>query len=406
MIPLRYNYRNLVVRWKTTLLTATGFTLVVTLLVVMLAFIQGLEAMAASAGRPGNVIILRDGANDELFSDINVADVHNKLYELLYRSRAIVGLDVGDPWISMEVYSIATQELPPDEPGGRPRFRFLQIRGVEEPEVAGAVHDLTLKPGGRWFSRSGKECVMGEGIARTLGLDVGGTFRPRPDLEWEVVGIMASGGSPFNSEIWAKREEVGRYFGKDNAETQQSFFTSITVTTPNHATARQVAAYLRNLNEIKVHALPERDYYEELSKSNQMFHGTALVIALFMAVGGVFGLMNTMFAAVSQRVKDIGVLRILGYGRRQILVSFLLESLLIAAVGGGLGLLAGSACHGLELTGQMSSGQGSGKTVVFRMIVNQLVLAAGAVFTLGMGLLGGLVPAWSAMRLRPLEALR
>jgi ABC-type antimicrobial peptide transport system permease subunit len=152
--------------------------------------------------------------------------------------------------------------------------------------------------------------------------------------------------------------------------------------------------------------MPERRYYEEMSKNNEMFRVAAIFIAVVMAVGGMFGLMNTMFAAVSQRIKDIGVLRILGYKRWQILASFLLESLLLAALGGALGLLLGYAVNGVEQTSYVSGGQGGGKTVVFSMLVNSTVLIYAVAFTLIMGFLGGLVPAWTAMRQRPLEALR
>src|SRR4051794_1244685 len=224
MIPLRYNYRNLLVRWKTTMLTAVGFTLVVALLVVMLAFIEGLRELAKNAGHPGNIIVLSDGANDELFSSLNIDDVHQSLQGVWSVNTDLV-YEGSLPLVSMEVYSIATQETPPDTPGGRPKYRFLQIRGVEDPELGGKVHGLQLFPGGKWFGRSGTECVMGRGIAKTLGLNVGDSFQPRPGLppSWRVTGILDSPGSPFDSEIWAKREEVGKYFGKDNEEKKQSF---------------------------------------------------------------------------------------------------------------------------------------------------------------------------------------
>lgn len=407
MIPLKYNARNLMVRWWTTALTAVGFTLVVALLVVMLAFVEGLKDLAANAGHPGNVILLRDGANDELFSDINVEDVHQSLQGLWSVNDELIR-DNGVPLVSFEVYSIATLEIPPSSPGARATYRFLQIRGIEEPEISGRVHQLRLKVGGRWFNRNGTECVMGEGIAKTLGLQMGDTFQPRPGLPptWTVVGIMDTAGSPFDSEIWSKREEVGKYFGKDNEERKQSFYTSIVVRTADYDTAKRNSELFRNLSEIKINAMPEKDYYDKLSESIMTFQFSAVFIAIVMAVGGMFGLMNTMFAAVAQRVKDIGVLRILGYPRRAILLSFLLESLLIACIGGMLGLLLGSVVDGIQQTGQLSSGQGGGKTVVFKMIVNASVIKLAVQFTLGMGLLGGFLPALSAMRLKPLDAVR
>ncbi|MGE3808735.1 MAG: ABC transporter permease, partial [Gemmataceae bacterium] len=193
MIPIKYNIRNLVVRWKTTLLTALGFLMVVALLVVMLAFVEGLNELARRTGPPGNVIILRDGANDELFSEIS----RNEDTWLLYENEESV-LDCPvqrhGKLVSHEVYSIATQELPPDEPGGRPRYRFLQVRGIDEPEVSGQVHGLKLKAG-RWFDQTGREVVMGDGIARTLGKKIGDEFEPRPALKWTIVGILDSRGS-------------------------------------------------------------------------------------------------------------------------------------------------------------------------------------------------------------------
>src|SRR5436305_10393772 len=118
-------------------------------------------------------------------------------------------------------------------------------------------------PGGRWFNRTGTKVVMGEGIARTLGKGVGDTFQPRPELNWEVVGILDSRGSPFDSETWAKREEVGRYFGKDNEERKQSFYTSVVVTTKDLKTAEKFAGSLQDRTQVRIRAVTEKQYYEE-----------------------------------------------------------------------------------------------------------------------------------------------
>ncbi|GIW78254.1 MAG: multidrug ABC transporter permease [Gemmatales bacterium] len=403
MIPLRYNVRNLFVRWKTTALTSLGFVLVVGLLVVMLAFVEGLNALSQKTGPEGNVILLRDGATDELFSEIAVNQ--ENLSALWLQPEVLT--EQGKPLVSKEVYSIATQEIPPAEEGGRKTYRFLQVRGVEDPARSGRVHGLHLHAGGRWFDETGTECVMGEGIARALGKKLGDVFQPRPDLAWKIVGILDSRGTPFDSEIWAKLADIGRYFGKDNEQTGQRFYTSIVVATKDSATAEKFAREIQDrVRDIRIHAQPERKYYASLSKSNQMFEGVALFIAVVMAIGGMFGLMNTMFAAVSQRIKDIGVLRILGYTHWQILYSFLLESLLLAGIGGVAGIACGYLVHGVEQTSYVSSGQGGGKTVVFTLIVNQTVVLWAVSFTVAMGIIGGILPAWAAMRLRPLDAVR
>jgi ABC-type antimicrobial peptide transport system permease subunit len=408
MIPLRYNYRNLLVRWRTTFLTAVGFTLVVALLVIMLAFVRGLVSLAENSGHPGNVMILKDGSNDELFSEINIDEVHKTLFSLWGNDSAVARDSDGSVWVSFEVYGMVTQEIPAAEPGGRPSYRFIQVRGVEDPWMSGKIHSLALQPGGKWFDRSGTQCVVGAGIAKQMGLQIGDTFRARPGLPplWEVTGIMDSGGSPFDSEIWAKREDVGKYFGKDNEERKQSLYTTIVIRLPTYEMADAACKYYRGLPDIKVNALPEKDYYQNLTNNIKTFQISAIVIAIIMAIGGCFGLMNTMFAAVAQRIKDIGVLRILGYSKLQILISFLIESLLIAVLGGLLGILVGLSVHGVEQKGMLSSGQGAGKTVVFKMVVDQEVIKVATVFTVMMGLLGGLIPAFSAMRLKPLDAVR
>src|SRR5205807_3200156 len=157
----------------------------------------------------------------------------------------------------------------------------------------------------------------------------------------------------------------------------------------------------------KVNAQTEIEYYAKLSENNRIFLYGTMIVAVVMALGGIFGVMNTMFAAVAQRIKDIGVMRILGFKRWQILVSFLFESLVIAVVGGSLGLLLGMLADGATATSVITAGQGGGgKTVILKVIVDSKVLMAGAIFTLVMARLGGLIPALSATRLKLLETLR
>src|SRR5262249_17887520 len=146
----------------------------------------------------------------------------------------------------------------------------------------------------------------------------------------------------------------------------------------------------------------ETEYYDKLSETNRQFLFSIMIVAMIMAMGGVFGVMNTMFAAISARTRDIGVLRILGFARWQILMSFFLESLVIALIGCALG----SVADGGEASSIVSGGQGGGKSVLLKLVVDANIVSAGMLFTLLMGGVGGLLPALSAMRLRPLEALR
>jgi ABC-type lipoprotein release transport system permease subunit len=409
-VPFRYNIRNLAVRWRVTLLTALAFTLVVGIMTVMLAFVNGMYKLTEGSGQPGNVMVLSDGATDELISNLGFGDIRElALNENIERD------EQGERLASLEIYVVVSQEIPGAEAGGRHR-RFVQARGIEDPVRASRVHNLTLHPGGAWFSPAGVEslpsggdaiqAVLGEGIARELGKDQGKpSLGPGDRFElggrtWIVTGIFRSAGSTFDSEVWGKAERVGSTFGKTS-------FTTAVLRTPDAAAAKRLAEDLTaNYKKPAVQAQPETEYYEKLSSTNQQFLVAILFVAVVMAVGGMFGVMNTMFAAVSQRTKDIGVLRILGFARWQILNSFFLEALMLALIGGALGCALGSLANGYSATSILSSGMGGGKSVVLKLVVDARILTAGMVFSLVMGAIGGLVPALSAMRLKPLESVR
>jgi ABC-type lipoprotein release transport system permease subunit len=416
-VPVSYNVRNLMIRWKTTVMTALAFTLVVALLTIMLAFVKGMYQLTEKSGQPGNVIVLAEGSTDESFSNLNFTDTSD-----IERQPGILRDEADQPLVTKEVYVIVNQQIAVPE-GAKARRRFVQVRGMENPVMAGKVHALELRPGGQWFSEAGVEesggdkegaapkvyiqGVLGSGIAQEMGndrpskkpLEPGDTF-PLGLRMWKVVGVLDSAGSTFDSEIWAKRSIVGDEFGK------KSSYSSYLLRTADAVAATKVTEELKSFRGAALNAQPETEYFSNLGEQSRQFLYAIIVVAAVMAVGGVFGVMNTMFAAISQRTKDIGVLRILGFARRQILVSFLLESLVLALVGGLLGCAVGLVADGWTAKSIVSSGVGGGKSVVLKLVVGYDVLAAGLVLSLVMGALGGFIPALSAMRLRALESLR
>jgi hypothetical protein len=444
-VPFGYNLRNVVVRWKTTLLTALAFTLVVGLMTVMLAFVNGMYKLTEGSGLPQNVIVLSDGATDELFSNLGYGTDITEI-EL----RVGVAKEGGKRLASYEIYMVVNQPIPtrkcpdcgqmvrvdlidysllehgdPPCPGshkvlkGARARRFIQVRGLRDSALSGKVHGLGLHPGGEWLSSAkvrplpgGKkgeqalEAVIGEGLARELGPDqgkkalaVGDVFELGPK-KWIVVGILKSAGSTFDSEVWTDFAYPGQLFGKES-------FTTVVLRAASAEAARELALDLTdNYKKPAVQAKPEPEYYESLNTTNKQFLWSIGVVVVIMAIGGVFGVMNTMFAAIAQRTKDIGVLRILGFSRWQVLVSFFAESLLLALVGGLIGCALGSLCNGWTASSIVSSGPGGGKSVVLKLTVDARILGVGLLFSLIMGCLGGLLPALSAMRLRPLEAVR
>lgn len=424
-VPLRYNYRNLTARWKTTLMTAAAFTLVIGLLTVMMAFVNGMSRLTESSGYPENVVVLADGATDELFSHITAAEIGD-----MANQRGIA-MENGVRLASREMYTVVTQLLKNPPPGRLPR-RYVQMRGLDDPNVAAAVHRIALFPGGRWFADSGimprsnpemdgqpgksaVEVVLGDGVARELALDrnekqkaaaanperlePGDLFR-LDQYEFLVVGVMQSAGLTFDSEIWAKRSVIAPLFGRTN-------YTSLIVRAEDAATAGRLKEFFTSgYKKAAVQAQVETDYYSSLSNTTKQFAYAVGLVTIVMAVGGVLGVMNTMFAAVSQRIRDIGVLRLLGFPRWQILISFMLESLMIALIGGLCGCAVGSLADGWSATSVVSSGPGGGKMVVLILTVDASMLAGGLILALAMGFIGGFVPAVVAMLKPPLASLR
>jgi hypothetical protein len=418
-VPLKYNLRNLRVRWKTTALTALAFTVVIFLLMFMHAYATGITRLSQRSNQPANVICLSHGASDEVYSNLAMSEAGN-----LALQEGVVRCADGRPLCSREVYLLTNQEMPASA-GVRPMYRFLQIRGVEEPDLSARVHGLELVAG-QWFTAVGIreslpadpavasvspytliEAVVGEGLAREMGkargqesLEAGDvlTIGPR---EWVVVGIMRGAETTFGSEIWAKRQIVGEVFNKKN------MYTSIVLRAESPAGAKELAERLsRDFKKAALADKPESDYFAKMADANQQLLDSIYFLSGIMALGGVFGVMNTMFAAIRQRSADIGVLRILGFARWQVLVSFLLESLLIAALGGLVGCALGYQVNGVTTNSVVETSGGGMKRVSFEMVVDGDTLATAVLFALVMGLLGGLLPALSAMRLKPLESLR
>ncbi|HEV8001814.1 MAG TPA: FtsX-like permease family protein [Planctomycetaceae bacterium] len=432
-IPVPYLIRNLTVRWRTTAMTALAFVLVISLLTVMMAFVNGMYRLTQSSGRPGNVMLLADGATDESFSNLAILDIGD------IENQPGILRENDKPLCSRETYLVVNQPLQNPTPG-RPKSRFTQVRGLDDAEMGGRVHGLKLYAGGAWISPAGVreaatpkgeakpqgekdasaqaaqiEAVIGEGVARVLAadrvggsstspaqqrLDVGDTF-PLGGRTWVVVGVMQSAGSTFDSEIWTKRSIVGPMFGKESC-------TSVVVRAAGVKEANKLKDFFNTqYKKAALSAQVETDYFESLTGTNRQFLFAIGFVTVVMAIGGVMGVMNTMFAAVSNRVKDIGVLRLMGYSRLQVMLAFLLESLLIALVGGALGCALGYLADGWTASSIVSSAAGGGgKFVVLRLTVDLQTLLLGLLLALGMGLIGGAIPALSAVRLKPLEALR
>ena len=467
-VPLAYNFRYLWVRRRDTALTAVAFTVVVALVVALLAFVNGMYKLNETTGVPGNVLVMSEGSTDELFSNLARGDAQNVVNETVMADQAgrpvgpggkgvgvkravpgpdgrLIPLPADAPkdypgavhLASYESYIVLNQAVP-TRPGEAAKRRFIQLRAFQNPQIGATVHNIELEPGGRWFTPNSVEpgekapdgleylqCCVGEGAAAILAEDlwakheargsaaaraekrkdklaVGDTFE-LGDRWWKVIGLMKTRGTTYGSEVWSGIESpVVRATGKGDKYTT----LVLRMADDSDASAKAMAYYLSEVyQQAKLKGFAEPDYYKELTRTNEQFLQAIVLMALIMAVGGIFGVMNTMFASIAARIKEVGVLRILGFKRWQILISFMIESLAIAFVGGLLGCFLGYLANGFEATSQLSSGQG-GKSVTLTMQVDFTIIATGLLFTLVMGRLGGLVPALSAMRMEILESLR
>ena len=378
MIPFAYSHRNLRVRWKTTLMTASGFTLVVAALVVVLAFVNGMLAVCLQTGEPENVLIIARGSSDELLSTID---------------REVVIQIEDDPGIARNAGGrlLSSREafIPVNKAVGR---QMLQMRGVEP--IALEVHPNVEIVEGEMFRPGHDEVIVGRAAQQELGLAVGDELEVGEKLR-RVAGIFTSGGSVFEIEIWASLPELVEQFHREGT------YSTIVLQTTDAQTAKEVAERLTDNRRLSIDAVPEPDYYLEQAEQTDMLRSAGFTVALFMGIGAVFGVTNTMFAAIEQRTKDIAVLRLLGFRKHEILISFLGEALLIAVIGGVLGSLLGYSVNGLSVSSFLSV-----KAVAFAFTVDfwSIVIALG--FTLVLGIVGGLLPALAAMRVDPLVSLR
>jgi ABC-type lipoprotein release transport system permease subunit len=212
---------------------------------------------------------------------------------------------------------------------------------------------------------------------------------------WRVVGVLDASGSACEAEIWCHLGEFASTFRRG------SVCSSVVLRTPSPEAADRLVTQLRELTTTPVEAMTEQAYYVRQARYAQPFQTAAVVIAVFMAFGVAFGVMTTMYAAVGQRRKEIAVLRVLGFTRFQILVSFLCEALLLATLGAILGVLLGCATNGLTQNIELN-----GKEIAVAFQVDLQVIMLASYFALATGLLGGILPARSAMRVASLEALR
>ena len=386
-IPLKYNVRNLFVRKVTTSLTVAGIALVVMVFLCVMALGEGLTRVFTASGSDRNVLVLRQNSQSELQSGITRDQV-----PLIETLRGIEKDADGKPLASAELVVVLNLEK---REGGSSN---VTIRGVEE-------KGWKLRPGirlteGRMFSPGASEVIVSDGVSRRFK-DTGvgeeihfGAYR------WKVVGHFDAGGTAPDSEIWTDVEGMINTFKRNG-------YSSVLARTSDRAARDLFVAGLSSDPRLALEGKVERTYYDEQTATAAPIKFLGLFVGVVMAIGACFGAMNTMYAAVSARTREIATLRALGFSRLSILASFILESVFLSLLGGLLGCVLGVLAVKLALSGVTGTTNfATFSEVVFAFRLTPALLLTGVVFSLVMGFFGGLFPAGRAAFTKITQALR
>ncbi len=386
-IPLKYNWRNLFVRKITTGLTVLGIGLVVAVFLCVMALGEGLTRVFTASGSDQNVLVLRQNSQSELQSGIGRDQV-----PLIETLPGIAKDTDGKPLASPELVVVVNLEK---QGGGSSN---VTIRGVGEKAVKlRPTFDLDK---GRMFTPGRSEVVVSKSVERRFAnCDVGQTIKFGA-YRWTVVGLFDAGGTAPDSEIWTDVEGMASDF-------KRLGYSSVLVRTTDRAGRDQFLAGLAGDPRLALEGKIERKYYDEQTSTAAPIKFLGVFVGVVMAIGACFGAMNTMYAAVSARTREIATLRALGFGRVSIMASFVLESIVLALLGGILGCALGWLAVKLALSGVTGTTNfATFSEVVFAFRLTPGLMATGMVFSLAMGFFGGVFPAGRAAFTKITSALR
>ena len=386
-IPLSYNARSLIQRPVSTAFTALGIALVVAVFIGMLALANGFRSALIRTGSSQNVLILRRGADSEMSSSMDRQSV-----SILASSPHVATGGDGRPMVSPEAYVVIPL---PRKGADTTAMANVVVRGVSP--AAWTVRSNVQIVAGRRPQSGRTEICVGEKMAgRFNHTGVGETLR-FAGRDWTVACRFTAGGSAFESEIWGENEQILPVFRGEN-------FQSVTFRLKDPAAFEEAKRTLEADKRVTVDVHREADFYTQQSQLlGRILEILAIMITSIMAVGAIFGAINTMYAAVAARSSEIAVLLTLGFHPRSVLASFLAESALIAVVGGVIGALLALPINGLITS---TTNWASFSEIAFTFRVTPRLLLAGMAFAVVMGLVGGYFPARRAARMAVVQALR
>ncbi len=379
-VPISYNFRSIRARWTSTIVAIIGIAGTVGVFVAMLSLARGFRATLVASGSPGNVLIMRAGSPSEMMGGITLDSV--KIVE----DAPGVAHDGAEPLVTQEVVGVVPFPLISTHSDAN-----VQVRGVS-PNVL-QIRKFVKIVQGRMFQPGLSELVVGKNASKSYeGMTVGNTVTFNGG-QWKIVGVFDAGGSAFDSEVWCDSKILAEVLKRPG-----NIFQSATVHLTSPEAFQQFKDSVTSDPRLNVDAVREIDYYAKQSTTmTRLITVLGGLVAAVMAIGAVFGALNTMYSAVAERGREIATMRALGFSHTSVILSFLFEALLIAIVGGILGCLAVLPLNGYT-TNTMNFQTFSNLAFAFKITFDLLVM--GVLFAMVMGVLGGVLPAVRAA-LRP-----
>jgi len=383
-LPLKYNIRNIVVRKGSTLATAFTIGLTVAVFLMVMALARGIDLTLSSSGEPLNMIVLREGSTAELNSSLT----RENFNDLMYLDG--VEREADKPLAAGELVTLIYKARK-----GMSQGSNVTVRGV-------GPMSFKLRSGfqtvaGRLFQPGLTEAVVSKRIAeRFQGLEVGDRFRIQT-TDYTVVGLFDSAGKAFESEIWVDINSLA-------STTKRENYSSVLMRVKDQNALSALSKRITDDPKLHLKAVSERTFYEDQQGvASGALKGLAVFISFIMAVGAGFAGMNTMYAAVARRTKEIGTLRVLGFGRLSILIAFLLESVAIALIGAAIGIVLALP---LNFVSTGTSNWVTFSEIAFNFRVTYDLMLIALVFGGVIGLIGSLLPSIRASRFKIVDALR
>ena len=385
-IPIVYNVRSVKARWTSTIVAVAGIAGTVGVFIAMLSLARGFRATLVSSGSADNALITRAGATSEMTSGVSLDSVK------IIQDAPGIARGADGPLLTPEAVLMAP--IPLRSTGTDAN---VELRGVA-PNVFAIRSNVKIIEG-RMFRPGLSELIVGKNAKATYsGLTLGSAIG-LGSARWQVVGIFDAGGSAFDSEVWGDAHLLNGAYKRPD-----TFSQSVTVHLASPAALQQLRDTLTADPRLNVDVTREIDYYAKQStRMTQLITILGGFVALIMAIGAVFGALNTMYSAVAERGREIATMRALGFNSWNVVLSFLFEALLISFVGGLVGCLAVLPLNGLT-TSTMNFQTFSNLAFAFKITLDLLWM--GVLFALVMGVLGGMPPAIRAASRPVATALR